>query len=342
MTNYNLIPSNRFARIFFSFGLITLLLIVGCKREPGCTDPQATNYDEDAKEDCECCVYGDFIPPTGSDMLSSNSESPAYFRMLTAVSDDGYNWTKTGVVVSDQANVPDMVQKDGKVYLYYTGWTVGNEFNTTALATIEEGSERWFFYNLTFTDYPTGGEVKPVDPDVILLPNGDFRMYATAPINGRPAIVYFESSDGINFEYKGVALSSATEDYLDSNTFYYNNEYHMFAINGVNAEHYYFTSTDGKFWTIQGSQTFYGSGNEQHFISNGYETADSYRIFGFFLPDKNINSFTSSDMQSWFADPSSRLEFDGATFNESEYLKDPAIVQLTDGSWLMVYVSRIP
>ncbi|MEN9332855.1 MAG: hypothetical protein RLY35_35 [Bacteroidota bacterium] len=30
---------------------------MGCAKKEGCMNPQATNYNEDAKKDCNCCTY---------------------------------------------------------------------------------------------------------------------------------------------------------------------------------------------------------------------------------------------------------------------------------------------
>lgn len=42
--------------ILISIWLLIAFSITGCKRE-GCTDPAATNYDSDAKEDDQSCIY---------------------------------------------------------------------------------------------------------------------------------------------------------------------------------------------------------------------------------------------------------------------------------------------
>ena len=53
---------NKILKHFFLLTLSTGLLLTGCKKEEGCTDELATNYDADAEEDDDSCEY-DTTPP---------------------------------------------------------------------------------------------------------------------------------------------------------------------------------------------------------------------------------------------------------------------------------------
>jgi hypothetical protein len=48
---------NKILKNFFLLTLSTGLLLTGCKKEEGCTDELATNYDADAEEDDDSCEY---------------------------------------------------------------------------------------------------------------------------------------------------------------------------------------------------------------------------------------------------------------------------------------------
>src|SRR5207247_500733 len=65
----------------------------------------------------------DFTPPVGreGDALGG----PGVMRLMTATSRDGLSFVRTGQVVTDHGDVPDLlVDSRGTVYLYYVGWKV--------------------------------------------------------------------------------------------------------------------------------------------------------------------------------------------------------------------------
>jgi len=307
----------------------------------GCMDSSASNYDSKASINC-CCEYkvsftSDFTPPTGADFTASDSESPAYFRMMKATSTDGLNFTTTGSLVSDQANTPDMVEKDNKLFLYYTGWTLGQQKNAIAVAISEDNGANWIYKNCNFAGF---GTAKPVDPDAVVLPNGNVRMFATTQVGTKRGIVCYESTDGINFNYVNIVASSSTEDIFDSNTFQLNGAWHMYAINGIDPTHWRLSSLDGVNFNLVDTKSFV-EGTDQYFVGNGFVVGSGYRIFSFFLPNKNIKSFSTNDGISWSVEAGARITFGGSSL-EGSYLKDPAVIKLQDGTYLMVYVTRIP
>lgn len=325
------------------------MLIVGvlsttasCKKE-GCTDVNAINYNEEAKKDDGSCEYptdellvDDFTPPSGPDMTSSDLESPAYFRLITATSTDGLTFTSTGSVVTDQANVPDMVMKNNRIYLYYTGWNMGSVVNATSCAVSDDNGQTWSYNHCNFSGFGSG--IKPVDPDVLLMTNGNFRMFATTDIAGKKSVLCYESSDGINFTFVDTAAYDPANHIFDSNTFYHGGQWHMYAINGIDTDHWHLTSSDGVEFNVQSSGPFL-DGSNQHFISNGYATGTSYRIMSAFLPEYNLKSFVTTDGTNWTVDSGVRLTFGGSSW-ENDYVKDPAVIQLPDNTYLMVYTTR--
>jgi hypothetical protein len=322
--------------------LIATSLLVGCKKE-GCTDVTATNYNEEAKKDDGSCIYpvdellvDDFIPPTGPDMTASDLESPAYFRMITATSSDGSTFTTTGNVVTDQGNVPDMILKNDRLYLYYTGWNMGSVVNSTSCAVSDDHGATWYFNHCNFTGFGSG--VKPVDPDVILLDNGNFRMFATTAISGTKCVLCYESTDGINFSFVDTAIYDPGNHIFDSNTFELNGQWHMYASNAIDPTHWHLTSTDGVHFEVQGTYDF-ADGSNLHFVGNGYPTSSGYRIMSFFLPESNLKSFHTTDGVNWSVESGNRMTYGGSAY-ETDYLKDPAVVKLDDGSYFMVYTTR--
>ncbi len=282
-------------------------------------------------------LTSDFQPPQGADMQSPE-ESPGRFRLLTATSEDGLTFTPTGNLIMDQANVPDMVlDENGRLFLYFTGWQLGDRQNVTAVAISDDLGKTWVFKYLQLEGFD---RAPLVDPDIVLLPDGTFRLFGTSVISQNPAnklgIVYAEGTDGIHFTKMGTALE-APDSTIDSTTFFVGDQWHMLTLPTRNGDLLYSTATDGKTFTFQNTLKF---GN--YFMSNGIEVEGGFRLFGFSIPDKVFGSFFSADGLSWKKEDGIRMAYDPASPLEGQYIKDPAIQQLPDGTYLMVYVTRIP
>ncbi len=324
---------------------VAILSTLSACNKKGCTGYKALNRDYKAKTDDGSCLYwggyqSDFMPPTGKDITATDPESAAYFRLMTATSTDGIDWTATGDLISDQANVPDMIERDDSLFLYYTGWNVGAEQNKTVVAISADEGNKWVFKYISFLGYQSGELTNNGNPDVIYTDNGMIRMFITTVHNGTKSVLCYESENGFDFEFIDVATHSPTNDMFDSNTYYWNGIWHQFTINSTNNVHWYSTSTDGIHFTQIGTTVFDDGGNG-HFASNGFDWGSTHRIFTSFLPDSNLYSFSTIDGTTWTKDSGSRLNF-GTVSGEDSYLKDPAIIQLDWKNWLMVYVTRIP
>jgi hypothetical protein len=288
-------------------------------------------------------LVSDFVPPRGN-APTSPSESPGYFRLITATSSDGLTFTSTGKILTDQAGVPDMViDARGRWYVYYTGWAVGTQQNVMALAISDDQGQTWYFKYVRFTGLPNAMS-KPADPDVVLLPDGTFRMYATTDYaaGGKVGIIYAESTDGIAFQYKGVVTSLPSDALIDSNTFLLGDSWYMYAIGTTTTTHFRFTSKDGKTFTPSGELRLNGTGGGgDYFASNGYTTSDGrYRMFASFLPDKHLRSFITSDGSNWTLESGNRMTFTGIQ-PEELYLKDPAVTRLSNGTYFAVVTTRL-
>lgn len=279
-------------------------------------------------------LTSDFEPPQGADQQSPQ-ESPGHFRMLTATSEDGLTFTPTGNLIMDQANVPDMVLDDnGRLFLYFTGWQLGDRRNTTAVAISDDLGETWVFKYLELDGF---GREPLVDPDIVLLPDGTFRLLGTSVIGqNKLGIIYAEGTDGIHFTKTGTALE-APDSTIDSTTFFVGDTWHMLTLPTGKGDQLYSTSSDGRNFTFQTTLGF-----DSYFMSNGVAVEGGYRLYGFSFRDKGFGSFFSTDGLTWEKEPGMRLTYDPQSSLEGEYIKDPAIQQLPDGTYLMVYVTRIP
>lgn len=279
-----------------------------------------------------------YVPPTGADK-SSGVETPGRRRLMTATSRDGLTFTKTNEIITDQANVPDMVMTDdGTLYLYFSGWTVGARKNSMGVAVSTDQGATWTFQNVDIAgeyDMSHSG-----DPDVVLLADGTFRLYSTfaTPGTRTQAIFYSEGTDGVHFTYRGIAFQ-ADPPALDSNTYLIDDTWHMMTLSGETMMSYEATSADGKSFA-ESTRKQYAVSGENMVMSNVLPTADGYRMYGFTRTD--IRSFSSKDGAAWTAEPGVRLALDTSGGLESAYVKDPAVIKLSDGTYLMVYVTQIP
>ncbi len=282
-----------------------------------------------------------FIPPTGAD-TGSGVETPGRRRLMTATSTDGLAFTRSNTVVTDQANVPDMVMDaDGTLYLYYAGWTVGDRNNTAAVAISKDQGATWIFYQVDIGT--TGKMMHSSDPDVVLLDNGTFRLFSTfnLPNSQDTGIFVSESTDGIHFKEASVAFQS-TPPALDSNTALLGDIWHMWTLAGKTLESHHATSTDGLTFTQKEKTTYLNSKQPQVMSNILAIDGGGYRMYGFNPGQGDIRSFTSPDGQTWTAETGVRLTIDTTSSFESEYVKDPAVIKLLDGTYLMVYVTQIP
>lgn len=326
--------------------LVLLVLGAGCTETPDSTtarttpSPVTTSAPATPKS---TPVVSDnrFTPPTEAG-TGSGVETPGRRRLMTATSTDGLTFTRTNTIVTDQANVPDLVMDaDGTLYLYYAGWTVGDRNNAAAVAISEDQGKTWTFHQVDI-GVANGRMSHSSDPDVVLLEDGTFRMYSTfnLPNSTDPGIFVEEGTDGIHFS-EGTLAFSGTPPALDSNTFFAGDLWHMYTLSGRTMDSYHATSTDGLTFTEQSHKTYWID-NLDMVMSNVLPIEGGYRMYGFSPTSGDIRSLTSSDGTTWTAEAGVRLALDTTSGFESTYVKDPAVIKLLDGTYLMVYVTQIP
>jgi hypothetical protein len=145
----------------------------------------------------------------GQETSPSHTQQRPRQRIASWISSDGLAWVKEagvrfqpGVADDSAAGVPYCLQvRDSTWRLYYIGdlmgnygKTVGRGFNGVRTAI----SNDW---GLTFTSEKTTNITREgdVDPHVVYLTNGRFRMYLkSAKTQG--SIIFFEGTDGVNFD----------------------------------------------------------------------------------------------------------------------------------------------
>ncbi|PCJ63466.1 MAG: hypothetical protein COA79_01250 [Planctomycetota bacterium] len=340
-------------RFFLINSLITiaLLALISCgsssSSKSTTTDVSSNN---ESSETTTSISTEKFTPPTGA-CSTANLDSPCPRRILLATSTDGINFTRSGTVLSDQANTPNMiVLPNGRIIIYYTGSNLdtsnaASPIDAIAAAVSDDNGSTWTYYKTEMTGFGDGAPI--VDPDIVYLEDGTFRMFVTRGIdeNGssKIGILYADSTDGFKFEYGGI---SATTDnnIVDSLTYKIGSTYHMHILNPEGSGGFaYFTSSDGKSFNFV-NETQHNIGAETYILSNWLPLdAGGYRIYGFNLVNNDIRSFTTTDGATLSAGSDVHLAFaDDTTGLEKTWVKDAAVAKLANGTYLMAYVAEIP
>lgn len=307
-------------RIFFLLCCVSLL-------GAGCT--QSTNLEQTS----------DFTPVNAPATRPNGVEGGAYERQLkSAISYDGLSFIQQNQTIGGQMNVPDVIQKDGILYLYFTGQTLGERANETAVAISENNGETWIYKYLEFST-TSDVSLKVADPDVILLEDGTIRMYFTGShTQSAPGIHFAESQDGIHFTYQSPIFLPSDSKALDSTTFKIGDTWHMFVMKDQDlAQQFHLTSKDGINFEQYSITSFVYEGTP-HMPANGYWLNDKYHLFMFNPADGIIRSMWTKDGISWYPNPGTTLEPD--KFEGEAYVKDPAVIQMED-TYLMFYVTNL-
>lgn len=316
-------------RKFFLFAF-TLLFLSACSTE---TDQSVDELN---------LSVSDFTPPDYAER-GHPTDGPYEQRLLSATSKDGIVWEKTNELITEQASASDMAYKDGVIYLYYVGGNFDGREQGIAAAVSQDNGETWTFKRVMINE---ADEIKgePGDPDIIILDDNSFRLYFTSQTPNRksPSIFYAESSDGLNFTYKGEALYDDDYMTIDSSVFRINEEWFMLTFTDFATEVIHAKSDDeGKtFQVVKKENVTYK--NKPWFLSNPLELPDgSVRFYAFNLRD-GFRSFVTTDGLNWEDQGYGILTYDPSNPMERDYIKDASLVQLDDGSYFMAYGTRIP
>jgi hypothetical protein len=290
-------------------------------------------------------LTSDFTPPMGAIRTMGREDDGAWQkRLMIARSEDGLHFERTHTIITDQANVPDLVKDgEGRLYLYYSGGTVGERSNVIAVAISEDEGASWVF---KYVDIAGAERMpNPNDPDVRILPDGTFRLYFTSAEPGSrvPAIFYADGTDGMHFEFRGVAFRQAEQPTLDSFTVPIGDTWHMYTLGRTLDALPHAVSKDGENFALLELARF--EANARLYIpTNELVLEDGTVRFYAFRPGPggDIRSFLTEDGFQWEEEEGVRLALDTESGLEKSFVKDVAVIQLSDGSYLMVYCTVIP
>jgi hypothetical protein len=322
---------------------------------------ESKNVTINASSESKFNYTNDFTPCNGMNLSAKNPV--AYHRVVLAKSGDGLNFTRMNKVLADRASVPDMmIDKEGNVRVYFVQLVCGDMMNNPVVAISPDGGESWVYKRLHIEGPSEAKECKepydsknmelpPVDPEVLLMPDGTYRLYATCPkgsITGTPMTFVFFSDDGINFKDGRPTYTPKSGAALDPVVIKFGSTWNLFNGNSKPA-----TSQDGVTFTQSETGVFCPFKFSSTMIKEGcYVIGDAitldnptrYRLYLFGdVPDVGFKSIISSDGQTWTMEQSgSEYIMNVGGNNEYYKLMFPTVAKLRDGSYIMAYETFIP
>ncbi|MGQ9651750.1 MAG: hypothetical protein ACUVXJ_16730 [Phycisphaerae bacterium] len=297
----------------------------------------------------------DFTPASGA-AVGPSGYGPWNNRLRVATSSDGMNWTRTGVTLADQADVPCCLVVDGTLWVFFVIWqdaTGSPDLTNTTVAACSRDLVRWVYRKLEFAGLPQGYTPTPVDPTVVAC-NGGYRMYFTlgpqpARETEKPHTFSATSTDLIHWTYEGERYDRGNKEVLDPNLLWIDDHYEFFA--GGTAEiNHHATSADGLSFTVLADLMPLADSGFGVVMCNGMKVGGTYKYYGFLsvpagsTTPVDIRSLTY-DGGTWRVDDGARLSVDTSTGQESVYVKDPGVGVHPDGEacgYVMIYVTAIP
>jgi len=301
-------------------------------------------------------IIPDFEPCIGS----GGSSGLNNFRLLVAKSNDGMNWTRTNLVLSDRSSVADgLVLPSGRMLVYYVAGCIevgGNEqpANHIKVAISDDFGKSWTYKNVQFNNLPSGGTL-PVDPNVVLLSNGNINMLVTIDPDQtgsqKPCTYSALSIDGgFTFTLSNTSVYSVSgTDVLDPENFRFGSGNWKLWAGGIPGKNMFGLSTNEAISFID--QGEFCSDTNVNNPSECYVTADviqydasTYKMYAFGTSPSGqvIRSLSSTDGDTWTLDPTVNLIVQPSTGVEELDVWAPTVLKLNDTSFIMVYETRIP
>lgn len=239
---------------------------------------------------------------------------------MSASSSDGLTWVKDERIIADQASVPDAVlDNDGNIRIYYIDWYNGHVISVA----LSHDSINWIYKKTTIQGEVAGSQnaISPVDPDIVLLPDGRYRLFYMYDGNIYSAI----SNYGINFvKENGVRFQGESgEIWMDPDVIKMGDIWRMFIWKQVGDTNEIISaiSNDGLSFTKENVLTTVGNISCTIPVENGYRM---YYVEG------GIHSAFSTDERNWVPEG---LRLDNVA--------DPTIIGLQNETYKMFYKTWI-
>jgi hypothetical protein len=328
-------PGNLF---IYSF---TAVLLTGCK-SPHSTEKSSQSPDGTA-------LVSDFEPCSGSP--HGQTTTPSAGRAMIAWSMNGVDFhrpadPRLGLLI-DRIGVPDaVVLPSGRILLYFvTGGRIYDgvfkESNEIAVAVSDRLAESgsWVFKEVHFTGMPAEYGT-PVDPNVVLLPDGSVSLFASVFGNlgedrHMGTAAYVSSDGGFTFAFRGLCYFGV----IDPENYRFSNDNWQIITGEPGDAKGYAISTDG-------GDTFEPFGSfPDHLVVHESAATDRPGEYRAYVPtQEGVRSFisTAAPWTAWSPEPGYRLQLDASSGLESCHIRFPTVLRLATGRYLMVYETVIP
>lgn len=254
---------------------------------------------------------------------SQMAEGPYKDKISFALSDDLLDWTDSGKILAEHASVPDVIYKDGVLYVYFVDVSEVDKPEQIGLIKSTD-------YGLTWTDKQIikidGLQNKvAVDPDPFLLPDGRIRLYYfdIAPTRKEGTagntIYAATSEDGVKFIEESDPCFQYP-DIFDPDVIEVDGKWRMYVGTG-SQQVLSAVSDDGLNFTYEGVALDNGA------IPNVVVKDGIYYLFtgGIEIStSQNGTTFTKT----------------GRRFDAGKLTADPGVVKLDNGTYFMVYKTK--
>lgn len=304
-------------------------------------------------------LTSDFKPAIGP---GSAGGFPPY-RLLLATSGDGTNWTRSNIVLGDRSSVADgVVLPSGRILMYYVAGAKiinGKEQNANdiVVALSDNNGKSWIYKDVLFNNIPSGA-TKPVDPNVVLLANGDIYMLVTIdPDQAGPmkpsTYSAISTNGGLTFNILDKVFSITNTDILDPENFRFSSNDWKLWSGGLPGKNILGLSTNnGSTFSSQGEFCLGTSDDPSrcYVVSDVLKVNENeYRIYAFGPMGTSGNYkegicyFYSTDGgNNWNLNNASKFQVDESGNIEKGKVWAPGVLKISDNSYLMVYETEIP
>jgi hypothetical protein len=262
---------------------------------------------------------------------STMNEGPYHDRISYATSTDLLNWRDSGKIIAQHASVPDVLYRDGKLYVYFVDVTTDGYAERIGVLISADAGKTWG--EREFVSIKGIGQKAGVDPSPYLLDDGRIRLFyfdiaeARKPESKGRLIknkIYSAiSDDGINFiEEEGIRLEH--EGIYDPTVIKISeNLWRMYVGNQDGQKVFSAISTDGLEFKYEG------------IAFTGGAIPDVIFEYGkYYLFTGGVNIATSEDGITF--------KGTGKRFDSGKLTADPGVVKIGENNFFMVYKTKEP
>lgn len=268
--------------------------------------------------------------PSWEDAEKNNPNGPWARDLGMATSADGTAFTGAKTFV-ERAGVPSVVREaDGRLVAAFQWFPqIQESWDKVAVAFSEDDGATWTDPETIVVNGLPEGYQRPFDPTLAVTEDGKLRLFFTSsagkPGPDSPMEIYAAiSDDGVTYAYEGKSFAVEGERAYDSAALLLGNTWHLLTPLSPNLGAYHGTSDDGVAFERTDdidSENFNWTGN---LVAWGDEVM---RFYGGGSRTGGIWWSETTDGETW-SDPVTTDLMGG----------DPAVVELGDGSYLIIYV----